>query len=406
MKRTVVSALDVGSTRVTAVVMETNGDARPKLVGLGTAPSRGIKRGVVVDLFGAVDSIRQAVRDAELVFGEPVCRVVVGIGGEHLKSVHSRGGVSVGHSSLGISEQDLNRAVLQARSVSLPQDREIFHTIPFEYVLDGQTGIKDPRGMSGSRLEADVHLVIGSATAAQNLFRCVEKADVEPCDLVLSVLGAAEAVMTAPERERGSILLDIGGASTHMAVFLEGELLHTFVVPLGGGNVTNDIAIGLRLEPALAEELKKSFGVACSRLVDPEESLVLPPSPGRGERKISQALLAKIIEPRMEEIFGLALRELRSLGLTEFLTGGVVITGGASMLSGAPRLGEEIFDLPARVGIPRGFGGTIETALNPQYAAAIGLALFGSYNRLGQKKPRRGVFGLFEKTVDWMREYL
>ncbi len=406
MKRAVVCALDVGSTKVTAVVVETDGDAQPRLVGLGIAPTRGVKRGVVVDLFGAVDAIRQAVRDAEMIYGLPVGRVVVGIGGEHLKSLHSRGGVSVAHASLGISEQDLMRAVGQARDVHLPQDREIFHTIPFEFVLDGQTGIKDPRGMSGSRLEADVHLVTGSTTAAQNLFRCVEKAEAEPCDLVLSVLGAAEAVMSPAEKVRGSILLDIGGAATHMAVFLEGELLHTFVIPLGGGNVTNDIAIGLRLEPHEAEELKKSFGVACSHLVDPEESLVLPPSPGRGERKISQSLLAKIIEPRMEEILSLALREVRSLGLTEFLTGGVILTGGASLLHGAPRLAEEIFDLPARVGVPKNFGGTIETAVNPQYATAIGLALFALSNRLGQKKPRRGVFGLWEKTVDWMREYL
>jgi len=406
MNRTAVSALDIGSTKVAAVVLETNGDRLPKLVGLGTAPTRGVKRGVVVDLFGAVDSIRQAVRDAELVFGLPIERVVVGISGEHLKSLHSRGGVSAGQSTLGISEQDLARAVAQARSVILPQDREIFHTIPFEFSLDGQKGIKDPRGMSGSRLEADVHLVTGSTTAAQNLFRCVEKAGVEPCDLVLSVLGASEAVFSPAEKERGSILLDIGGASTHMAVFLEGELLHTFVIPLGGGNVTNDIAIGLRLEPPEAEELKKSFGVACSHLVDPEETLVLPPSAGRGERKVSQSLLAAIIEPRMEEIYGLALREVRSLGLTEFLTGGVILTGGASLLAGAAPLAEEVFDLPARIGIPKGFGGTIEQAVNPQYATAIGLALFGCNNRLGQKKPRGGVFGLWEKTVDWMREYL
>lgn len=406
MKRSVTCALDIGSVKTAAVVIETNGERQPKLVGLGTAATRGVKRGVVVDLFGAVDSIRQAVRDAEMVFGGRIERIMVGVGGEHLKSLHSRGGVSVLRSGVGISELDLARAVAQARSITLPQDREIFHTVPFEYLLDGQEGIKDPRGMSGSRLEADVHLVTGSTTSAQNLFRCVEKAEVEPCDMVLSILGAAEAVLSQAEKERGCLLLDIGGASTNMAVFLEGELLHTFVIPLGGGNVTNDIAIGLRLEPPEAEELKKNFGVACSHLVDPEEALVLPPSAGRGERKISQALLAAIIEPRMEEIYGLALREVRSLGLTEFLTGGVILTGGASLLSGAARLAEEIFDLPARIGIPKGFGGTIEQALNPQYAAAIGLALFGGNNRLGQKKPRGGLFGLWEKTVDWMREYL
>jgi len=406
VKRTVACALDIGSTKITAAVMETADDRRPRLVGLGVAPTRGVKRGVVVDLFGAVDSIRQAVRDAELILGEPISLVAVGIGGEHLKSLHSRGGISVAHSSLGISELDMQRAVAQARSVTLPHDREIFHTIPFEYVLDGQPGIKDPRGMSGWRLEADVHLVTGSTTVAQNLYRCVEKAGVEPCDLVLSILGAAETVLAPTEKERGGILLDIGGASTHMAVFLDGELLHTFVIPLGGGNVTNDIAIGLRLEPPEAEELKKSFGVACSHLVDPEETLVLPPSAGRGERKISHSILASIIEPRMEEIFGLALREVRSLGLSEFLTGGVVLTGGGTLLAGVARLAEEIFDLPARVGVPKGFGGSVQQALNPQYSTAVGLALYACGHRLGQRKPRGKVFGLLEKTVDWMREYL
>lgn len=406
MKRTAICALDIGSTKVAAVVMEALDERDPLLAGLGIAPSRGVKRGVVVDFLGTVDSIRQAIKDAELVSGAPVSRVVVGIGGEHLKSLHSRGGVSVGHASLGISELDMQRAVGQARSVSLPRDREIFHTIPFEYVLDGQPGIKDPKGMSGSRLEADVHLVTGSTTAAQNLYRCVEKAEVEPCDLLLSVMGAAEAVLQPAERERGVILLDIGGASTHMAVFLEGELLHAFVIPLGGGSVTNDIAIGLRLEPPEAEELKKSFGVASSHLVDPEEALVLPPSAGRGERRISHAILAAVIEPRMEEIFGLALRELRSLGLPEFLTGGVVLTGGGAMLAGVPRLAEEIFDLPARVGVPRGFGGTTEQAVHPLYATAVGLALYACRFNLGQKKPHGKVLGLFEKTVDWMREYL
>ncbi|MCI0329571.1 MAG: cell division protein FtsA [candidate division Zixibacteria bacterium] len=406
MKRTVACALDIGSTKVAAAVVENPEERRPRLVGLGVAPACGVRRGVVVDLFGAVDSIRRAVRDAEMIFGEPISLVVAGIGGEHLKSLHSRGGISVAHSSLGISLQEMQRAVAQARSVSLPHDREIFHTIPFEYVLDGQPGIKDPRGMSGWRLEADVHLVTGSTTAAQNLYRCVEKAGVEPCDLVLSILGAAETVLVPAEKVRGAILLDIGGASTHMAVFLEGELLHTFVIPLGGGNVTNDVAIGLRLEPPEAEELKKNFGVASSHLVDPEETLVLPPSAGRGERKISHSILASIIEPRMEEIFGLALRELRSLGLSEFLTGGVVLTGGGAMLSGAARLAEEIFDLPARVGVPGGFGGSVEQAVNPQYATAVGLAMYACGHELGQRKPRGRVFGFFEKTVDWMKEYL
>ncbi|MGE5693178.1 MAG: cell division protein FtsA [Candidatus Zixiibacteriota bacterium] len=406
MRRSAVCALDIGSTKVCAAVMEMPEDRRPRLVGLGVAPTRGVKRGVVVDLFGAVESIRQALRDAEMILGEPISGVVVGIAGEHLKSLHSRGGVSVAHSGLGISEQDLERAVAQARSVTLPNDREIFHTIPFEYVLDGQPGIKDPRGMSGFRLEADVHLVTGSTTAAQNLYRCVEKAEVEPYDLVLSILGAAETVLAPTEKQRGAVLLDIGGAATHMAVFLDGELLHTFVIPLGGGNVTNDVAIGLRLEPPEAEELKKNFGVASSHLVDPEEVLVLPPSAGRGERKISHSILATIIEPRMEEIYGLALRELRSLGLTEFLTGGVVLTGGGGMMAGAARLAEEIFDLPARVGVPKGFGGSIEQAVNPQYATAVGLALYACGHQLGQRKPRGKVFGLFEKTMDWMKEYL
>lgn len=406
MKRPTVCALDVGSTKVAAAAMETPEDRRPRLVGLGVAPARGVKRGIVVDLFGAVDAIRQALRDAGMMRGEPVDSVVVGITGEHLKSLHSRGGVSVGRSGLGVSEPDLERAVAQARAVSLPQDREIFHTLPFEYVLDGHPGIKDPRGMSGLRLEADVHLVTGSATAAQNLYRCVEKAGVEPCDLVLSILGAAETVLAPAEKQRGAILLDLGGTSTHMAVFLDGELLHTFVIPLGGGNVTNDVAIGLRLEPPEAEELKKSFGVASSHLVDPEECLVLPPSAGRGERKISQSILASIIEPRMEEIYALARRELSSLGLSEFLTGGVVLTGGGAMLAGAARLAEEIFDLPARVGVPKGFGGSVEQAINPQYATAVGLALYASGHQLGQKKPHGKIFGLLEKTVDWMREYL
>ncbi len=372
----IIAGLDIGSSMVRVVIAEIE-DERLKIVGIGKAPSGGIRRGVVVNLEKTIAAISQAVKDAEAMAGVKVSSVFVSIGGDHIRSLNSRGIVAVSRSSGEITHGDIARAIDAARAVAIPMDREIIHTIPQEFTVDDQTGIKDPTGMSGVRLEVDVHIVTAAGTSAQNLFRAVKKAELEVEELVLTPLASAAAALSEDERELGSLLIDFGGGTTDLAVFYDGSIRHSAVIGLGGKSVTNDIAIGLRIPLNAAEQLKIRYGCALSALIDAEETLALPNSGGRSAREISRSVLTAIIEPRVEEIFRLALRELRRTPFAKNLSTGIVLTGGAATMPGVLELCEKIFNIPAKIGVPQDFSGLADVVNDPGFTTALGLLEYG-----------------------------
>lgn len=372
--------LDIGSTKIAAVIGEMDERGEVKIVGLGTAPAEGLKRGVVVNLEQTINSIIKAVQDAELMAGVKVDSVYAGIAGDHIRSINSRGVIAVTKVDKEIREAEIDRAIEAAKTVAIPMDREIIHVLPQEFTVDDQPGIKDPRGMSGTRLEVEVHIVTGSVTSAQNIHRSIKRAGYELLDLVLEPLASSKALLEAQELELGVALIDIGGGTTNVAIFYDGCIRHTAVISLGGRNVTNDLAIGLRTPVEQAEELKKSYGCALSSLTDPEEMIKVPGVGAKESKEISRSILAAIIEPRMEEIFSLALREIKKSNFADILATGIVLTGGGSLLEGVEDLAEQVFDMPVRKGKVEGVSGLLDIAENPMNSTAIGLILYGLSN--------------------------
>lgn len=367
--------LDIGTTKVAAVIAELDEAGALKVVGVGHAPSTGLRRGVVVHLDKTVQSIRAAVAEAERMAGVPVRRVVAGIAGEHIRSVNSRGVIAVSRGGSEIGPDDVGRVVEAARAVAIPADREVFHVIPQEYVVDDQAGIRDPVGMSGVRLEAEVHIVTGAATSARNVTKAIQRAGLRTASLVLEPLASAQAVLAEDEKELGCLLIDLGGGTTDLAVFYEGAVRHTAVIGLGGNNVTHDLAVGLRTPPEAAEEIKIRFGSAVASGLGPEETVEIPGVGGREGKPASRQLLASMIEPRMEELFTLVHREAKKNIYSDLLAGGVVLTGGGACLHGVEELAERIFEMPVRRGVPRGVIGIREAVEDPRYATAVGLVL-------------------------------
>jgi cell division protein FtsA len=387
--------LDVGTSKVTAVVGEVMEDGALDIIGIGMADAKGIKRGLVVNLETAVESIKRAVEEAELTAGIEIDSVHLALSGAHVKGFNSRGVVAVAGKNREISREDVRRAIDAAKAVALPSGREILHVLPQDFVVDDQDGIGAPVGMTGARLEVNVHIITGNASSTQNVVACVNRAGVEVAETVLEQLAAAEAVLTGDERELGVALVDIGGGTTDFAIFERGSLWHTGVIAVGGDHFTNDIAVGLRTPVPDAERVKRRSGCALSSMVSEDDSMEVASVGGRKPRIMSRRILADVLQPRAEEIFHLLWDEIRRAGFEKSLHSGIVLTGGGAMLEGMAEIAEQIFDLPIRRGSPAGLGGLADHVNNPAFATAVGLVMYA--HRTRQNGPARtagaGAFG-------------
>ncbi len=381
------AGLDIGTTKISCIIAEQTSDGL-RVVGVGIAPSEGLRRGAVVELEKLVTCIERAVEEAERMAGVPVKGVYAGIAGDHIRSINSRGVVAVSRKDNEIAQADVDRVVEAAKAIAIPMDREIIHVIPQEFIVDDQDGIQNPVGMSGVRLEAEVHIITGAVSSAKNICRAIQRAGLKVYDLVLEPLASSLAVLDEDEKKLGVVLLDIGGGTTDLAIHLDSSIRHTHIVPFGGANVTSDIAIGLRTPIDKAETIKIQHGSALASMVSAESMLQVPGVGGRGDREISRHTLASMIEPRMEEIFQLANREVRKQHFAELLGGGVVVTGGASLMPGITELAEQVFEMPVRLGSPRGLGGLSENVADPRHATGVGLVLQGVLTEGG----RTGLF--------------
>jgi cell division protein FtsA len=400
-----VVGLDIGTTKVCAIVSEMNGDGVVDIIGVGHSPSRGLRKGVVVNIESTVDSIRRAVEDAELMAGVEIRSAFVGIAGGHIKGINSRGVIAVSGKNREITQQDVDRVIDAAKAVALPVDREVIHVLPQEFMIDDQGGIKEPLGMCGIRLEAEVHIVTGAVASAQNIIKCANKAGLEVQDIVLQQLASSEATLTPEEKELGCILVDVGGGTTDVAVFVEGSIYHTAVLAVGGDMLTNDIAIGLRTPHPEAESLKRKYGCALASMTRPEEKIEVPSVGGRRPRVLARQTLCEIIQPRLEELFMLVDREVQRAGYTGRVSGGVVVTGGSSIMEGVPELAEQLFDMPVRRGIPRGVGGLTDVISSPMYATGVGLGIYGAAHRDRRKFRQVTDRNIFDKVVARMKEW-
>ncbi|OGD30708.1 MAG: cell division protein FtsA [Candidatus Aminicenantes bacterium RBG_13_63_10] len=404
-KNEYVVGLDIGTKKVAAVIGEVTEDRKLEVIGIGTAESRGLRKGVVVNLDSTSAAIKKAQEEAELMAGVEIDAAFVGISGAHIRSFNSRGVIAVSGKDRKISREDVRRVVEQSKAVSIPPDRQIIHVIPQEFVVDDQDGIKDPLGMSGIKLEVNVHIVTSAITSVQNLRACVERAGIHIQEIVLNQIASSLATMTPDEKELGVGLVDIGAGTTEVAIFERGSLWYTSIIPLGGDNFTNDIAVGLRTPIPEAEKIKKKFGCIASPVSDDQESIEVPAvGRGRKPRVLSKQLLADIIQPRAEEIFRLVDNDIKRMGYEKSLNSGMLLTGGTALLDGLEEVAEEIFDLPVRRGDPTGLGGLIDRVSTPDFATVVGLILYGhqQLQDKGQSKDRGK--GFMSKIKDWFKE--
>jgi cell division protein FtsA len=397
--------LDVGTSKITAIVGEMMEDGGLDVIGIGTAESRGIKRGLVVNLEAAVDSIKRAAEEAELTAGIEIDSVHLALSGAHVKGFNSRGVVAVAGKNREITREDVRRAVDAAKAVALPSGREILHVLPQDFVVDEQDGIGAPAGMTGSRLEVNVHIITGNASSTQNVVACVNRAGMEVVEPVLEQLAAAEAVLTSDERELGVALVDIGGGTTDFAIFERGSLWHTGVISVGGDHFTNDIAVGLRTPVPDAERVKRRCGCALSAMVGEEEVMEVASVGGRKPRIMARRILSEILQPRAEEIFHLLWDEIRRAGYEKSLHSGIVLTGGGAMLDGMAEIAEQIFDLPIRRGSPAGVGGLTDHINSPAFATAVGLVMYAHRNH-SQNAGRTVGMGAFARVAGRLRALL
>src|SRR5438270_337427 len=395
--------LDVGTSKVTAVVGEVLEGDGLDIVGLGVAESRGIRRGVVVNLEAAVDSIKKAIEEAELMAGVEIDSVHLALSGPHVKGFNSRGVIAVAGKNREITREDVRRAIDAAKAVSLPTGREILHVLPQDFVVDDQDGVGAPVGMTGARLEVNVHIVTGGTTATQNIVACVNRAGISVVDTVIEQLAASEAVLTPDEKELGVALLDIGGGTTDLAIFERGSLWHTGVVGIGGDHFTNDIAVGLRTPIPDGEKLKRKCGCALSSLVDEDETMEVASVGGRQPRLMARRVLSEILQPRAEEIFHVVWDDIRRAGYEKSLNSGIVLTGGGAILDGMPEIAEQIFDLPIRRGCPCGVGGLADHVNSPTFATGVGLVLYGYRNASGESSRAPVGAGAFVRVAGRLR---
>ncbi len=374
-------ALDIGSTKTCALIGEQDDDGSVKFAALGAAESKGWRKGQIVNLDLAVSSIRRAVEEAEAITGVPVESATIGVAGAHVRGVNSRGGITIGARPRDVQRDDVRRAIEAARGVTLPEDREILHVLPQEFVLDAQDNIRDAIGMVGQRLEANVHLVTASGTSTQNIVTAVNRAGVRVDDTVLEPFASSEACLTQDERELGSCLLDIGGGTTDLIAYTSGVVRHTLAIPVGGDHFTNDLAVGLRTPIPEAEKIKREHSCVFRELLKEDVAIEIASVGDRPPRTVFTRMLADIVEPRAQELLMLIRDELRRAGLESQIPAGIILTGGGSQLRGLPELAEKLFNLPVRVAVPRGLGGMSEEVSRPEYATAVGLILYGARTR-------------------------
>lgn len=403
-RENILVGLDVGTTKICAIVGEIVDDKRIDIIGIGTHPSKGLKKGMVVNIESTVESIKRAVEEAELMAGVQINSVYTGIAGGHIKGFNSRGVIAVKDHE--VTRSDIARVIDAAKAVAIPLDREILHVLPQEFIVDSQDGIKDPLGMSGVRLEAEVHIITGAVTSAQNIVKSINRAGLQMVEIILQPLASSEAVLTSDEKELGVAVVDIGGGTTDIATFVEGSVRHTAVLGIGGNHLTNDIAIGLRTPPAEAEKIKIKYGCASSELVKDNETIEVPSVGGRPPRILSRQLLAEIIEPRAEEIFTLVAREIEKMGYEDRVASGVVITGGTSCLAGMVEVAERVLNLPVRRGVPSGVGGLIDIVNSPMYATGVGLILYAHRNQEKEDPSNRGRGQLFQRIKNQMKNWV
>lgn len=374
----IIVGLDVGTTKICAVVGEVS-DGTVNIIGVGSHPSVGLRKGVVVNIEATVESIKKAVEEAELMAGCEISSVYAGIAGGHIKGFNSQGIIAI--KGAEITQLDIERVTDAARAVAIPMDREVIHVLPQEYIVDDQDGIHNPVGMAGVRLEAKIHIVTGAVASAHNIVKCANRSGLDVCDIVLESLASAEAVLTDEEKELGAGLIDLGGGTTDLAIFSNKNVKHTFVLALGGNNLTSDIAVGLRAPINEAEKIKKEHGTCIAKDISADDIVQVPGMGGRKPRELPKQILGEILEPRVEEIFTLIKREIYRAEMENLIASGIVLTGGSSLLNGVVDVAESIFDTPTRMGKPRGISGLVDVVNNPIYATGVGLVLYGAKNR-------------------------
>ncbi len=402
MSREIIVGLDIGTTKICAVV----GEVRPdgiEIIGMGSHPSEGLRKGVVINIEQTVNSIKEAVEEAETMAGCEISSVYTGIAGGHLKGFNSHGVIALKEKE--VTKKDIERVIEAASAVAIPMDREVIHTLVQEFVVDDQGEIMDPLGMSGVRLEARVHMVAGAVTSAQNIIKCANRAGLDVCNIVLESLASSEAVLSKEERNLGTALLDFGGGTTDMVVFSKGAVKHTSVLALGGDNLTYDIAVGLRTPKMEAEKIKIKYGCGLISLIGKDETIEVPGVGGRRPRTLSRQIIGEILEPRVEEILSLVYSELVRSGYHDKISSGVVVTGGSAELPGVTEMAEQIFNAPARVGYPQGVMGLVEVVNKPMYATAVGLVIYGSKESRKPKKFRIRDSNIFERVLSRMKRW-
>ncbi len=402
--KNIIVGLDIGTSKVVAIVGEVKDDGSIEIIGLGSHPSRGLKKGVVVNIESTVQSIQRAVEEAELMAGVEIDSVYAGIAGSHVSSLNSHGIVAI--KDREVTHADVERVIDAARAVPIPADQKILHILPQEFIIDNQEGIHDPVGMSGVRLEARVHMVTGAVSAAQNIVKCVRRCGLEVEDLILEQLASSYSVLEDDEKDLGVCLVDIGGGTTDIAVFTGGSIRHTGVIPIAGDQVTNDIAVALRTPTQHAEEIKLKYACALTQLASPDETIEVPSIGDRPPRRLSRQTLAEVVEPRYEELLTLIQGELRRSGFEGLVAGGVVMTGGSAKMEGLIDLAEEVFHMPVRLGVPQYVTGLADVVRNPIYATGVGLLLFGHKNRsakLQDLPSGKGLTAVWQRMRSWFQ---
>ena len=401
IKENLIVGLDIGTTKICTVVGEVSRN-EINIIGIGTHPSIGLLKGVVVNIESTVESIKKAVEEAELMAGCEISSVYAGIAGGHITGHNSRGIIAI--KGTEITEHDVERVVDQARAVAIPMDREVIHVLPQEFIVDDQAGIQNPIGMAGIRLEAKIHIVTGAVTSAHNIVKCANRTGLDVCDIVLESLASGEAVLTEEEKELGAALLDMGGGTTDLAIFSGKNIKHTFVLSLGGNNLTNDIAIGLRAPIAEAEKIKKKYGSCIAQNISPDETIEVPGMGGRKSKKLTRQILGEILEPRVEEILSLIKREIYRAGMENLIASGLVLTGGGALLQDITEVAEAILDVPSRLGKPMGISGLVDVVNNPMYATGVGLVIYGARNQT-EKKFRIRDTNIFNRIMAQMKRW-
>src|SRR6188768_2280299 len=400
--KNLIVGLDIGTSKIVAIVAEVKPEGGYEVIGMGSHPSRGLKKGVVVNIETTVAAIQRALEEAELMADCKIREVLTGIAGSHVRSFNSQGMVAIKDKEVG--QMDIDRVIETAKAVQIPNDQQILHILNQEFIIDGQEDVREPIGMSGIRLEVKVHIVTGAVSAAQNIMKCVRRCGLEVRDLVLQPLASAMAVLSEDEKDLGVCLVDIGGGTTDIAVFTHGAIRHTAVIPIAGDQITNDIAMALRTPTKDAEDIKCRYGCALRGMADPRGMVEVAGVGERAARQLSRQTLAEVIEPRIEELYSLVQAELRRSGFEELLSSGIVITGGSSSMQGMVELGEEIFHMPVRIGQPQYHGALSEVVRNPRYATAMGLLLLGMQQQRQHQLAQAGIGtlqGLIERMKSW-----